>query len=531
MILLLLFLSVTTCTAFHTDNIQGVSVIKDNFPTSQANVEFGTGYNTVNLQRTYNSAVHVTKGLQRGGYIECTYRIKLCKSREEFLSSFSGGVSASGSYMGVEGSASVRFLSETKITSLDSVLVASVEAITDTEIATQARYTEQGQTLLDDGDFAKFVRSYGTHYLRKIILGGKMLLVMKFSSKSLEDKQELDTKLKATTGTFAAEAEFAAKMHEISESSSLEVSLYASGSNTEPPKPEVQACIQYAIDFAKSVLEFSTVREIEYAAVWTIPGTPDSFKRFLFPLQARTDQLVEISVNLLDVNSKLTDMLAQRDSDLSFFTSQAWEKLSELRNEVKSLRTELQRNFQTSHMELDELSALIKAYSGRGELILQKSEEIAAVEREMGNSFVLRSGRGGRKYISTDVAGYPRLDSRAPVPLKFEDRTENTVTFKGGHVLVRNLKDSRILCMGKNKWYVFWDSGHYWSDSKCQWRLAHATDVNKVTLEYGDRVILYNKYWPHYIMGVDEAEERWISCIRDLAAGDRLNQWVLEKSQ
>ena len=42
--------------------------------------------------------------------------------------------------MGVEGSASVKFLTETKITSLDSVLIASVDAITDTQISTNARY-------------------------------------------------------------------------------------------------------------------------------------------------------------------------------------------------------------------------------------------------------------------------------------------------------------------------------------------------------------------------------------------------------
>ena len=137
--------------------------------------------------------------------------------------------------MGVEGSASVKFLTETRITSLDSVLVASVDAITDTDIATQARFTEEAQTLLDNEEFDKFVETYGTHYLRKIILGGKMVLVMKFSSRSQEKKQELDTKLEVSTGTFGGKAEFAMKMQEIRESSSLEVSLYASGSETEPP--------------------------------------------------------------------------------------------------------------------------------------------------------------------------------------------------------------------------------------------------------------------------------------------------------
>ena len=85
-----------------------------------------------------------------------------------------------------------------------------------------------------------------------------------------------------------------------------------------PPQPDIQACIQYAINFAKSVLTYSTVREVEYAAVWTIPSIPDTFKRYLFPLQAKTDEIVGISVNLLDVYSRLTDMIAQQDFDLAF---------------------------------------------------------------------------------------------------------------------------------------------------------------------------------------------------------------------
>ena len=524
---MLLFILLSTASAFHNDDIQGVTVIKDNFPTSQANVEFGTGYNTVNLQRTYNSAVQVQRGLKSGGYIECTYRIKLCKSREEFLTSFSGGVSASASYMGVEGSASVKFLTETKITSLDSVLVASVDAITDTEIATEAQYIAAAQNLLDNQEFDKFVETYGTHYLRKVILGGKMVLVMKFSSRSQEDKQELDTKLGVSTGTFGAEAEFSAKMQEIRESSSLEVSLYASGSDTEPPKPDVQACIQYAIDFAKSVLTYSTVREVEYAGVWTIPGTPDSFKRYLFPLQAKTDDIVGISVSMMNVHSRLTDMLAQQDSDLAYFTPGAWAKVKELKHQVQSLRTELQNEFKTS--QVSEFPALIEHFHGQPDLISDQVNEIVARERELGESVVLRSSGTG-KYLSTHVNGYPRLDGRAPVSVKFQDISGRTDVTIGGNnfAYIRSVRDpSKALCMGKNDWFVFWSVPN--GQTSCMWRLAHATDVNKKNLQYGDRLILYNRYWPSYVMGVSD-DRRWVACVADTLAGSRVHQWVVERA-
>lgn len=480
---------------FENDDIQGVTVIKDNFPTSQANVEFGTGYNTVTLTRTYNSAVHVKRGLAGGGgFIECTYKIKLCRSREEFLTAFSGGISASASYMGVEGSASVQFLTETSITTLDSVLVASVDAITDTEIATDARFTEVGQKLLDERDFAKFVETYGTHYLRKIILGGKMILVMKFSSRSQEEKKELDTKLGVSTGTFGAEAEFSAKMKEIREASSLEVSLYASGSNTDPPKPDVAACIQYAIDFARSVLEYSTVREVEYAAVWTIPGTPDEFKRFLFPLQASTDTIVGISVDLLNVHSKVVDMVALRDSDLAFFTPSAWDQVGALQGQVDELRAALQNAYKTSYVS--EFPLLIEEFSGRAGLLDSRLERVVAEERHLRQSVILKSAGTGR-YLSTHIDFYPRLDRRAPVPLQLQDSKGATqVTIGGNHyVYVRSGRvPGRVLCMGSNNWYVFWGKASEAAAAEmCQWRLAHTTNVSKRVLQYGDRILIYNR--------------------------------------
>jgi len=525
-----IFVLFTAASAFRNDDIQGVTVIKDSFPTSQANVEFGTGYNTINLQRTYNSAVQVVQGLNSGGYIECTYKIKLCKSREEFLSSFSGGISASASYMGVEGSASVKFLTETKITSLDSVLVASVDAITDTEIATQAQLIDVAKTMLDNEEYDKFVETYGTHYLRKIILGGKMVLVMKFSSRSQEDKNSLDTKLGVSTGTFGGEAEFSAKMQEIRESSTLEVSLYASGSDTEPPKPEIEACIQYAIDFAKSILTYSTVREVEYAAVWTIPGTPDSFKRYLFPLQARTDDIVGISVNLMNVHSQLTDMLAQQKSDMAFFTPGAWAKVREMKDQVKSLRTELQNEFKTS--QVSKFAAMIDTYYGQANLMSQQIDEMVAREKELGDESVVLRSSGTGKYLSTHVDGYPRLDGRAPVALRFEDISGRKEVTIGGnnYIYIRSMREpSRVLCMGKNNWFVFWAAPEVQGRSSCQWRLAHSTDVNKKRLQYGDRVLLYNRYWPSYLMGVSE-DLRWVGCIADTEAGNKAHQWVLERS-
>ena len=517
---------------YDSEDIQGVTVIRENFPTTQVNVEFGTGYNTVTLQRTYNSAVEVERvQLAKGGFISCNFKIKLCKSREEFFSSLSGGVSASGSYMGVEGSASVKFLTETKITSLDSILIASVDAITDTENVINARFSEEGQKLLDAEDYARFVETYGTHYLRKIIVGGKMMLVMKFSSSSKERKRELDTKLGASTGTFGAEAEFSAKMQEIRESSSLEVSIYASGSNTELPKQDIESCIQYAIDFAQSVLTYSAVREVEFAAVWTIPGTPDSFKRFLFPLQGKTDQIVHISVDLLNVVTSVVDMLALEESDLSYFTDEAWEIIQEIGRQANSLRIQVQNRFKTNAVSM--FSEIIEEYKDKAKVMVQQIEELLEDQRHYRSSdsmFIKSAGTG--KFISTPDGDYPRLDLRSPVPMNMVDINGGTqITIGGNHFvyLFSSHTPEKVLCMGKNNWFVFWISIRTMDRHKCQWRLAHTTDVSKRILDYGDRVILYNRYWPSYIMGVSD-DGKWVGCRDDSEYQDKKHQWYIEKS-
>ena len=536
--------SLSHTNALHHDHIQGVIVIRNCFPTSQANVEFGSGYNTVKLQRTFNNAVEVDLNDTKGSIISCHYLMKLCQSKEEFHSSFSGGISTSAGYMGVEGSASSTVFSEMNITSLDSMLVISVDVTTTTEEVTNVRLKEEPAALLKEEKMFEFVEVYGTHYLGKIIKGGRMVLVMKFSSESVEKKEELDALLKLSAGAFGSEVDFKANMENIKEYSSFEVHLCTNGSTMEPPKPEIDACMEYAIGFKKSVAASPSVRELDYIALWTIPGAvPLSFYLYLVPLQAKTDQIVGISRCLQEVHSTITGMLEQRDSDLSFFTSSAWEKLTELSKQVESLRTDLQMKFKTTL--ISELSAIINEFSGKGDLIADEVDKIAAQERILGDSFILQS-YGTGKYISTEVEsylatcivsqrgnGYPRLDSRDPVALKFEvisdkETIKSEKVTLGATVLIRSMRNSKILSMGMASKFVFWANPTLGSEKRCQWRLAHATNVGKVALEYGDRVVLYNRYWPNYIMGVSK-DERWIKDIQARESDSSSHYWVLKR--
>ena len=54
-----------------------------------------------------------------------------------------------------------------------------------------------------------------------------------------------------------------------------------------PPKPSVEEGIDYAVEFAKSILDHPAVREVEFAASWTIPGAPSGFKSYIFPEQGK----------------------------------------------------------------------------------------------------------------------------------------------------------------------------------------------------------------------------------------------------
>ena len=190
--------SITIASQSH-DNIQGQIKITDNYPTSIKEIDWGTGYNSVKLTRTYNEPVDVKMPVSAyKGFIELSYKIELCKTREEFQKFHSGGISVAASYMGVEGSADISFLTETTITSLDSVLVTSVIAITDTSRIDSAELKKEAKALLEQEQYERFVEMYGTHFLRKVLLGGKMVLVMTFSSRSTKEKNELDAKLHLT---------------------------------------------------------------------------------------------------------------------------------------------------------------------------------------------------------------------------------------------------------------------------------------------------------------------------------------------
>ena len=369
---------------------------------------------------------------------------------------------------------------------------------------------------------------YGTHFLRKVLLGGKMVLVMTFSSRSTKEKNELDAKLKVIAGPFETDDEYKRRMESIKEFSSTKVSVYASGSDTDLPSPDIEACMKYTLDYAKSVRANPAVRDVEYTALWNLPSAPAGLKNYITPLQAHTDTIVDLTSTFLDIESRIVDYRALKGSDLAFFSPEAWKQLDNLETQVESSRRSVQNKFKTANME--NFPDIIKEHSGIAEKITKQIDDIVAKEKKLGDSFILRSSGLG-SYITTDKDKYPRVDQRNPFPLKFANVAGPTQTVKfGATVFVHDFSNpARILCMKSGSNYVQW--GEYEdrsSSDKCRFRLAHATDTHKSTLEYGDKILLYNVEWPDYIAGVSNDRE-WVKSRDADEAGDPVHQWILER--
>jgi len=354
--------------------------------------------------------------------------------------------------------------------------------------------------------------------------------VMKFTSDSKEVKRELDSKLSVSTGTFGAEQEFAAKMKDIREKSSLEVSLYAAGGDVAPPKPSVDEGIEYAVAFAKSILENPAVREVEFAASWTIPGAPAAFRRYIFPEQAKTDNLVHISVGLLNAQSKLEDMQAMKQNEMSYISEAGWKTVKSLRAKAIQGRLGLQAQFRTHHSA--EFKGIISKYQGKDKEVIAGIEALLKAEQKYDSSkkmYMKSVGTG--LFISTRDGKYPRLDPSAPIPLFMEDANKKLKNvFYGGSHYVRIGSETvpgKYICMVGGNWYAQWDHG---GDNGCFWRVTHVTSYSKKNLEFGDKIILFNRKWPDYILGVND-EGKWLLDAKAKYSKQKKHQWIVDKTQ
>ena len=525
--------------------IRGNVLLKDTYPVSAlSDVNYGWGYSSLTLKETYNKVVDVEMmhSAKRGGRgrlnstIEAVYRIRLCKTSTEYNRYISSALSVSGTYMAVTVKPSVKVLTNVKVSRLDTILIAHVDITTDNRVSRKPVLTAKAQKIMDKS-FIKFAETYGTHYLKEVILGGKMILAMRFSSESKESKTKLEAKLGAYVGGFSKENEFSTQLTKLKENYSMEVSLLAQGGNVPPPQPDVGKGLEYAIKFAKSAMKISVVKEIHYTALWTLPGIPKEFKQAIFPLQETTENILKVGKNLLKVDETIRNFQVLKNSDKAYFSSEAWKKFEEFKTAAAKLYKNLELDFRVTATTLSDLDSVYAKYRSRGKDIMNKIEKLAEAESELHyeDDFTLRS-EGTKLFISRDRSSYPTLSLSSPILVKVlraRANSEKSIYYGTLNVyyLISPNKPGHRMCMRSNNWYVFWlpDTTAV-GDKNCLWSISNASNNKRGTVRYGDKVLIYNQGFSQYIIGVSK-DKKWLEDIPATQGTDPNHHWFVGKTE
>ena len=523
--------------------IQGNVLLKDTYPVSALlDVNYGWGYSSITLKETFNKVVDV-KMMQpakatgySNGTIEAVYRIRLCKTSFEYNKYISSALSVSGTYMAVTVKPSIKVLTNVKVSKLDTILIAHVDITTDNRVSMNPILTAKAQEIMDKS-FIKFAQTYGTHYLKEVILGGKMILAMRFTSESVGAKKELEAKLGAYVGGFSQENEFSKQLAKLKENYSMEVSLLAQGGNVPPPEPHVGKGLEYAIKFAKSAMEISVVKEIHYTALWTIPGVPKEFKQAIFPLQATTEKILSVGKNLLKVDETIRNFQVLRYSDQGHFSSDAWKKLKDLQTAASKMYRDLERDFRVTVTSLNQIEALYSKYKNKGIALLDEIDQLVQAESILTNTdqFTLLS-IGSKVFVSRDSNSYPTLSASSPIPIKVQEEkstSDRSIHFglSYSYYLVSPDKPGHKLCMQSNNWYVFWvpDATASETENKnCLWSVVNSSTSKTTIVSYGDKVLIYNKGFSQYIIGVSQ-NKGWLEDIPASQGSNPDHHWFIGK--
>ena len=521
--------------------IQGNVLLKDTYPVSAlSDVNYGWGYSSITLKETFNKVVDV-KMMQSikekshfNSTIEAVYRIRLCKTSVDYNRYISSALSVSGTYMAVTVKPSIKVLTNVKVSKLDTILIAHVDITTDNRVSRNPLLTSKAQEIMDKS-FIKFAETYGTHYLKEVILGGKMILAMRFTSESVGAKRKLEAKLGAYVGGFSKENEFSKQLTKLKENYSMEVSLLAQGGNVPPPEPDVGKGLEYAIKFAKSAMKISVVKEIHYTALWTIPGVPKEFKQAIFPLQATTEKILRVGKNLLKVDEKVRNFQVLKHSDKGHFSSDAWKKLKEIQTTASKIYRDLERDFRVTVTTLKNIEALYSRYKNKGVALLERVDQLVKAESILtsADEFTLQSV-GAKLFVSRDSNSYPTLSSSSPILIKVQEEkptADKSILFglSHGYYLVSPDKPGHRMCMQSNNWYVFWIPDATASgDKNCVWSVLNSSSSKKKKVSYGDKVLIYNKGYSQYIMGVSQ-NRKWLEDIPASQGSSPDHHWFIGK--
>jgi hypothetical protein len=184
---------------------------------------------------------------------------------------------------------------------------------------------------------------------------------------------------------------------------------------------------------------------------------------------------------------------------------------------------------------LKNLESLHAKYKNKGKDIMVKIERLVKGETTLlyGDTFSLRSV-GAKVFVSRDSNSYPTLSMTLPIHLKAQREQvndDNSVHYgmSYSYYLISSDKPGHRMCMSPNNWYVFWaPNATAIGDKNCFWSICSVKNSKKKDLSYGDKVLIYNRGYSHYIIGVSK-DRKWLEDIPVEKGTNADHQWFVGK--
>lgn len=530
---------VTTDPNFEPTYISSRKIIRQPFESNQKDIPWGQGYNTLKLQTTFNSAVKAINFKERS-YQLSTIKMKLCQNGGEAYNFITGDLFNAAPFLTKASQILTKFLKASEITELSSVLIIKLDVTTKLKEVDNFELVSNAKELLKRSDFRSFSNFYGTHCLSRVVFGGYLYIALEFSSKSRKEKKILQQHLSWLPHDVGTVSELRDTFQNIKHHDAIEINVFTVGSDKAPPAPDISGIINFAEQFIWDIehAKVPRVHHIEYHSMLNLYTSTFDFRNFVQPILNEVDTIVKISAGFHDLIFRANSLieLSEKDETFSFLTAAAVENI----NQAKSRAIKLQNSIKTKFSLIfnkHEMTAIVNEFKDMAKLINDSLTDTVINERYFDTSinFFLRS-RGQNRYISIDENNYPKLTETSPIRLKFtlvENDNTNQVEYSAKFYLITSdTTPHYYLCMGKNNWYVFWDHQLNVDINKCSWFLRRSSDMEEFEryVRFSDILLIYNRYWPGYVIGTSE-DGRWLLTVpEDLAIQQSKHHWAIEKT-
>eukprot|EP00116_Pleurobrachia_bachei_P004487 sb/3464749/ len=370
-------------------SIIGVQEVRDVFPgPDSSTVDFGAGYNAISLSRTGTYAIAEPKSQHlptapNTRFISSTFQLRHFKNREDLLKFYMNDntiVTAGDGLKGRSTSTFVQIVSGEGITCLDSLLVVDIDLVTDSQMINgKVDLSETAQRMMEQSEI-QFIGMFGTHYLRCVIRGGKLILLVKIRSHSTVGKEQLDKEMAGLAGTLSLkdEAQFRTKMIKLQTMGTLDWILYTLGGTVKPPESlSLLQAVNFALKFPSQVLQQDEVRELQYLGYWLLPSVPWSFSATVSSYQQYTVEIMDSLTEFMGLEDEVGNLKNLRSSQLTWITNGGWKEISQVESETKTKRKALSSQFTSANIE--KFKDIGRKYDGAAEKLKEELTEILEV--------------------------------------------------------------------------------------------------------------------------------------------------------